>query len=190
MSEIACMHGTIKGEKTAFVLLSYVWSTRVPLATKKRQTSMSKGEWKGEQLWLYQLWWRGGQDPNKMTARKIWHLPLLYSLLDVICSVWHSGGCVHCTVHLYWRRGWGRKPECWPRLASWPAQLEDSGPVGVIFTMMDAGKGNPCCLIWQELLSCEHLAIPASGIHHIVVWEWHWPEPTLRPLASLVKETT
>jgi hypothetical protein len=25
--------------------------------------------------------------------------------------------------------------------------------------MKDAGKGNPCCLTWQELLSCEHLAI-------------------------------
>ncbi len=25
---------------------------------------------------------------------------------------------------------WGRKLECWPWLASWPAQLEDSGPVG------------------------------------------------------------
>jgi hypothetical protein len=29
----------------------------------------------------------------------------------------------------------------------------------VIFTMMGAGKGNSCCLTWQELLSCEHLAI-------------------------------
>ena len=36
---------------------------------------------------LYQLWWPGGQDPNKMTAGKIWHLPFLYSLLDVMCSV-------------------------------------------------------------------------------------------------------
>jgi hypothetical protein len=25
--------------------------------------------------------------------------------------------------------------------------------------MMDAGKDNPCCLTWKELLSCEHLAI-------------------------------
>ena len=25
--------------------------------------------------------------------------------------------------------------------------------------MMDTGKGNPCCLTWQELLSCVHLAI-------------------------------
>ncbi len=39
------------------------------------------------------------------------------------------------------------------------AQLEDSGPVGVIFTMMGAGKGNSCCLTWRELLSCVHLAI-------------------------------
>ncbi len=54
---------------------------------------------------------------------------------------------------------WGKKLECWPWLASWPAQLEDNGPLGVIFTMMDAGKGNPCCLTWQELLSCVHLAI-------------------------------
>jgi hypothetical protein len=30
---------------------------------------------------------RGGQDLNKMTARKIWDLPLLYFLLDVMCSV-------------------------------------------------------------------------------------------------------
>ncbi len=28
-----------------------------------------------------------GQDQNKMTARNIWDLPLLYSLLDVMCSV-------------------------------------------------------------------------------------------------------
>jgi hypothetical protein len=28
-----------------------------------------------------------GQDQNKMTAKKIWDLPLLYSLLDVMCSV-------------------------------------------------------------------------------------------------------
>jgi hypothetical protein len=28
-------------------------------------------------------------------------------------------------------------------------------------------KGNPCCLTWQELLSCEHLAIPAAGIQHL-----------------------
>ncbi len=32
-------------------------------------------------------------------------------------------------------------------MASWPAQLDDSCPVGVIFTMMDAGKGNPSCLV-------------------------------------------
>jgi hypothetical protein len=38
-------------------------------------------------------------------------------------------------------------------------QLEDSGPVGVIFTMMDAGKDNPCCLTWKELVSCVHPAI-------------------------------
>ncbi len=54
---------------------------------------------------------------------------------------------------------WGRKLECWPWLAFWPAQLEDSGPVGVIFTMMGTGMGNPCCLTWQELISCVHLAI-------------------------------
>jgi hypothetical protein len=36
-------------------------------------------------------------DPNKMTARKIWDLPLLYSLLDVICSVCRRGGCVQYT---------------------------------------------------------------------------------------------
>ncbi len=45
-------------------------------------------------MWLYQLWWRGGQDPNKTTARKIWDLPLLHSLLDVMCSVCRRGGCV------------------------------------------------------------------------------------------------
>jgi hypothetical protein len=38
-----------------------------------------------------------GQDPNKMTARKIWDLPLLYSLLDVMCSVCCRGGCVQYT---------------------------------------------------------------------------------------------
>ncbi len=149
---------------------------------------MSTREWNGEPLWLYQLWWWGGQEPNKMTARKIWDLPLLYSLLFCV----PQRGL--CTVHLYWSRGgtdkWGRKLECWPWLASWPAQLEDSGPVGLIFTMMGAGKGNPCCLTWKELVSWEHLAIPASGIQHIVVWEWHWSEPTLWPLASLVKQTT
>jgi hypothetical protein len=45
----------------------------------------------------FQLWWRGGQDPNKMTARKIWDLPLLYSLLDVMCSVCRRGACVQYT---------------------------------------------------------------------------------------------
>ena len=32
-----------------------------------------------------------------MTARKIWDLPLLYSLLDVMCSVCRRGGCVQYT---------------------------------------------------------------------------------------------
>jgi hypothetical protein len=33
-----------------------------------------------------------------------------------------------------------------------------------------ASKGQPkCCLTWQELLSCEHLAIPAAGIQHLLV---------------------
>jgi hypothetical protein len=99
-----------------------------------------------------------------------------------------------CTVYLYWRRGgtdkWGTKLEYWPWLVSWPVQLEDSGPVGLIFTMMGTGKDNPCCLTWKELVRWEHLAIPAAGIKHIVVWEWHWSEPTLWPLASLVKQTT
>jgi hypothetical protein len=27
------------------------------------------------------------QDPDEMTAKKIWHLPLQYSFLDVMCSV-------------------------------------------------------------------------------------------------------
>ena len=40
---------------------------------------------------------RGGQNPNKMTARKIWDLPLLYSLLDVMCSVCCRVGCVQYT---------------------------------------------------------------------------------------------
>jgi hypothetical protein len=34
MSEIACVHGTIKGKKTAFILLSMIWSTPVPLDGK------------------------------------------------------------------------------------------------------------------------------------------------------------
>ena len=38
-----------------------------------------------------------GEDPNKMTARKIWDLPLQYSLLDVMCSVCRRGGCVQYT---------------------------------------------------------------------------------------------
>jgi hypothetical protein len=58
---------------------------------------MSKREKKGKPLWLNQLWWRGGQDPNKMTARKIWDLSLLYSLLEVMCSVCRRGGCVQYT---------------------------------------------------------------------------------------------
>ncbi len=62
---------------------------------------------------------------------------------------------------------WGRKLECWPWLASWPAQRKDRGPVGLIFTMMGPVKGNPCCLTWKELVSWEHLPIPAAGTHHI-----------------------
>jgi len=38
-----------------------------------------------------------GAGPNKMTAKKIWLLPLLYSLLDVMCSVCRRGGCVQYT---------------------------------------------------------------------------------------------
>jgi hypothetical protein len=49
-----------------------------------------------------------------------------------------------------------------------PAQLEDIGQVGLIFTMMDTGMGNRCCLTWQELLSCEHMAISDADIQHIV----------------------
>jgi hypothetical protein len=39
-------------------------------------------------MWLYQLWWQGGQDPNKMTARKIWDLPVhIHSWMSfVLCS--------------------------------------------------------------------------------------------------------
>jgi hypothetical protein len=77
---------------------------------------MIKREWKGEPLWLYQLWWRWEQDPNKMTARKIWDLPVLYSLLDVMCSVCWRGGCVQYTC-IGGEGGtdkWGRKlNSCW-----------------------------------------------------------------------------
>ncbi len=37
-------------------------------------------------MWLYQLWWQWGQDPNKMTARKIWDLPLIYWMSCVLCA--------------------------------------------------------------------------------------------------------
>jgi hypothetical protein len=46
-------------------------------------------------------------------------------------------------------------------LCVWVAQKE------VIGTMMDARKGDPYCLTWQELLSFEYLAIPAAGIHSL-----------------------
>jgi hypothetical protein len=36
--------------------------------------------------------------------------------------------------------------------------------------MMDAEKGDLYCLTCQELISFQHLPIPAAGIQHIVVW--------------------
>ncbi len=118
---------------------------------------MSKREWKEEPLWLYQLWWGGGRTKIRWQQKR-------FGIFLYYIPSWMS--CVLCaqkwlwTVHLYWRRGgtdkWGRKLECWPWLASWPSQLEDSGPVGLIFTMTGAGKGNPCCLTWKELVSWEH----------------------------------
>ncbi len=151
---------------------------------------MSEREWNGEPLWLYQLWWRGGQDPNKMTARKIWDLPLLYSLLDVMCSVCRRGGCVQYSTPVLEERG-DRQMRQKARVLTLIGVLTNSaGPECLILAMMGTGKGNPCCLTWKELVSWEHLAIPAAGIQHIVIWEWHWSKPTLWPLASLVKQTT
>jgi hypothetical protein len=151
------MHRTIKGIENR-ICLAVVWFSPplFPLLASKGKHVIALWEWKGEPLWLYQLWWRLGQVPNKMTARKIWDLSLLYLLLYVMCFVCRRGGCEQYSTPVLGEGGtdkWGRKLECWPWLASWPSQLEDSGPVGLIFTMMGAGKGNPCCLTWKELVS-------------------------------------
>ncbi len=59
---------------------------------------------------------------------------------------------------------WGRRLECWPWSASWPAWLEVRANKSVICTVMEGLKGGPYCLLWQELLSCELLAILSAGI--------------------------
>ncbi len=46
--------------------------------------SISKREEKGELYVAVSAVWRGRQDPNKMTAKKIWHLPSWMS--SVLCS--------------------------------------------------------------------------------------------------------
>ena len=119
-----------------------------------------------------------------MIAKKDWASS--FTIFPLGCIVFCVLQGWLCTVHLYWRGGgadkWSRKLECWPWSASWPAQLEDSGPVGVIFTMMEAGKGDPSCLTWQELLSSKHLANPAACILHIVAWAGRRSVPTLYSL--------
>jgi hypothetical protein len=64
-----------------------------------------------------------GQGPNKMTARKIWDLPLLYSLLDVMCSVCRRGVCVQNTC-IGGEGGQTNEVECWSVDLDWrPDQL-------------------------------------------------------------------
>jgi hypothetical protein len=52
---------------------------------------------------------------------------------------------------------WGRKLECWPWLASWPAQLEDSGPVGVL----------PCWTLGRAT----HAAWPGRSCSAVCIWQ-------------------
>ncbi len=81
-----------------------------------------------------------------MKARKISDLPLLYSHLDVMCSVWRRGPYVQYTC-IEGEGGQTSEAERQSVDLGWrPDQLSWSGPVGLIFTMMGAGKGNPCCL--------------------------------------------
>ncbi len=155
------------------VCFAFIWFGSPPPSLLASKGKLVPALWVREmERGLFQLRWRGGQDPNKMTAKKIWQLCVASQrrLCRLYNTVFKGGGGTD---------KWGRKLECWPWLASCPAQLGDSGPVGSIFTIIDAGKGNPCCLTCQELLSCKHLAIPAAGIHHIVVWVWRWSAPTL-----------
>jgi hypothetical protein len=48
---------------------------------------------------------REGRTQIRSTARKIWDLPLLYSLLDVMCSVCRRGGCVQYSTPVLEDRG-------------------------------------------------------------------------------------
>ncbi len=58
---------------------------------------MSEREGKGEPLWQYQLWWRGGQDPNKMTAKN--NLASSITIFPL--------GCLAFYEHLYLKGGGG-----------------------------------------------------------------------------------
>jgi hypothetical protein len=58
-----------------------------------------------------------------------------------------------------WRTESEGRTEHWPNKASCPAEVEESGPAGVICTVING----PCCLSWQRLFSCHLPAIPAAA---------------------------
>jgi hypothetical protein len=95
-----CMHGTMKGKNSYLctydlcpvhnVLDAGISITRAfpgpnPLSLAQVCTcSISKREEKGELYVAVSAVWRGMQDPNKMTEKKIWHLPSWMSC--VLCA--------------------------------------------------------------------------------------------------------
>jgi hypothetical protein len=73
-----------------------------------------------------------------MTARKIWDLSLLYSLWDVMCSVYRRGGCVQYTC------------------------------IGGEGGQINEAESYSVDLDWRpDQLSCRIVAIPAATIWHL-----------------------
>jgi hypothetical protein len=89
---------------------------------------------------------------------------------------------------------WGRKLDCWPWSASCLAWLLVRGKKSMICTVMEGLKGGPYHLLWQGLLSCELLAIPAAGNAYstctqntVIIWitQGKQGQVSIQPMSSL-----
>ncbi len=69
------MHGTIKGKKTTLFCCQMIWSTPATLQVRANMYLLYESERrKGGAIVAVSAVVARGQDPNKMTAKKIWHL--------------------------------------------------------------------------------------------------------------------